>query len=160
MKRIYILALAAVVAVTVFSCKKTKVTPLTSSKVDTSTTLIDDKILVGNWNIVSDTVSYMNNTVMYQGTPNDHYIFTKYGNLYINEGLDKLIDTAIYSVTPGNGTVAWINSYFSTNGVAYIGSTQSFTYNITSIDSVSMVLTSSQATQNGQRYEQIKFKKQ
>src|ERR1700759_1795733 len=98
MKHIYLLPLAAIVALIITSCSKSNVKPPTNTKADTSNTLITDIRLVGNWNILTDTISFQGVNTMYHGVAADHYIFTKYGNLYINEGLESFIDTGVYSV--------------------------------------------------------------
>jgi hypothetical protein len=97
---------------------------------------------------------------MYHGVANDHYIFTKYGNLYINQALDNYVDTAIYAITSINYSVSWVSTYTSVNGVSSTTQTSSVPYSITSVDTASLVLTSNVQTTGGPRYEQIKFKKQ
>src|ERR1700744_2547157 len=144
MKSLYLIAIVTVFAITMVSCSKTKVTPSTPSKVDTSKTLISDIRLVGNWNIVTDTISFQGNNIMYHGIPTDHYKFTKYGNLYIKQGLGSLIDTAIYGISSITNQVAWVNQFVSVNGVSTTTASSSLSYSITSLDSVKLVL-----TQNG-----------
>lgn len=159
MKIIYIIAFIAVIGAAVSSCSKSKVTPNTSTKVDTSTTLIATKTLVGNWNIVTDTVSYNGNNVMYHGVATDYYKFTKYGNLYINEGLESYVDTGVYAISTINNQVAWVNSYSSVNGTVTRIQTYSPAYTITAVDTAKLILTSNASTNAGPRYEQIVFKK-
>ncbi|MDB5154840.1 MAG: hypothetical protein JWR54_3591 [Mucilaginibacter sp.] len=159
MKYIYTISLIAMITIAMVSCSKSKVTPVKTSKVDTSTTLISSNLLVGNWNIVTDTISYNGNNIMYHGTATDHYKFTKYGNLYINEGLDNLTDTAVYAISSINNQVNWVNNYISVNGVSSTFQSVSLPFVITSVDNVSLVLTQSVSTSQGPRYEQIKFKK-
>jgi len=159
MKSIYTIPLIAAIAIIMSSCSKTKVTPVTTKKVDTSTTLVSNRELVGNWNIVTDTISYQGNNIMYHGTPADHYKFTRYGNLYINEGLQNLIDTAVYTISSITNQVAWVNNYFSVNGTVVPYQTSTPSYVITAVDSVKLVLTQNAATASGIRYEQIVFKK-
>ncbi|MDB5022388.1 MAG: hypothetical protein JWP78_143 [Mucilaginibacter sp.] len=96
---------------------------------------------------------------MYHGTATDHYKFTKYGNLYINEGLENLIDTAVYTLSSISNQVSWVNNYLSVNGVSNTNQSSSLPFVITSVDSVSLVLTQGVSTSQGPRYEQIKFKK-
>jgi hypothetical protein len=159
MKYAYLLPLAAIVALIITSCSKSSVKPSTTTKVDTSKTLIVDLRLVGNWNILTDTISYMGNNTKYHGVAADHYIFTKYGNLFINEGLENFVDTAVYSVTSLTNSVSWINNYVGVNGVSTTTQSVSLPYVITSVDSVSLVLTSNATTSQGPRYEQLTFKK-
>lgn len=159
MKYIYTLSFIVIITMAMVSCSKSKVTPMNTSKVDTSTALISSKLLVGNWNIVTDTISYNGSNVMYHGTPTDYYKFTKYGNLYINEGLERYIDTAVYSISSINNQVSWVNHYISINGVSNTIQSSSQPFVITSVDSVSLVLTQNVSTSQGPRYEQIKFKK-
>jgi hypothetical protein len=159
MKYAYLLPLAAIVALIITSCSKSSVKPTTTTKVDTSKTLISDLRLVGNWNILTDTISYLGNNTKYHGVAADHYIFTKYGNLFINEGLENFVDTAVYSVASITNSVNWINNYVSVNGVSTTTQSISLPYVITSVDSVSLVLTSNASTSQGPRYEQLTFKK-
>jgi hypothetical protein len=159
MKYIYLLPLVAIVALIITSCSKSNVKPTTSTKVDTSKTLIEDIRLVGNWNILTDTISYQGSNIMYHGVAADHYIFTKYGNLYINEGLENFVDTAVYSIASITNSVSWINTYVSVNGVFTTTQSISLPYSITSVDTTSLVLTSNASTAQGLRYEQITFKK-
>jgi hypothetical protein len=159
MKYAYLLPLAAIVALIITSCSKSSVKPTTTTKVDTSKTLISDLRLVGNWNIFTDTISYLGNNTKYYGVATDHYIFTKYGNLFINEGLENFVDTAVYSVASITNSVSWINNYVSVNGVSTTTQSISLPYVITSVDSVSLVLTSNASTSQGLRYEQLTFKK-
>src|SRR3954470_13660214 len=102
MKNLLLLCAIAFIAIGFSSCSLDNVNPQQpnvpiTGKSDTSTTLIANTSLVGTWNIVTDTVSYLTNS-MYHGTPTDHYIFTKYGNLYINNGFNSQIDTAVYTI--------------------------------------------------------------
>ena len=159
MKYAYLLPLAAIVALIITSCSKSSVKPTTTTKVDTSKTPISDLRLVGNWNILTDTISYLGNNTKYYGVATDHYIFTKYGNLFINEGLENFVDTAVYSVASITNSVSWINNYVSVNGVSTTTQSISLPYVITSVDSVSLVLTSNASTSQGLRYEQLTFKK-
>jgi hypothetical protein len=159
MKYAYLLPLAAIVALIITSCSKSSVKPTTITKVDTSKTLISDLRLVGNWNILTDTISYLGNNTKYHGVASDHYIFTKYGNLFINEGLESFVDTAVYSVASITNSASWINNYVSVNGVSTTNQSISLPYVITSVDSVSLVLTSNATTSQGPRYEQLTFKK-
>ena len=144
----------------ILSCaKKSTPIPNYTGKVDTNKTLITNKALVGNWNIVTDTISFQGNNIMYHGTPADHYNFTKYGNLYIKEGLQNFTDTAVYDISSINFQVSWINNYISVNGAVSTIPSNSPPYAITTLDSANLVLTSNYQTAQGQRYEQIKFKK-
>jgi hypothetical protein len=160
MKIIYTIALITVISSAIFSCSKNDVIPyIPPSKTDTSTTLITNTKLVGNWNIVTDTVSFNGSNVMYHGTPADYYKFTKFGNLFINEGLNSYIDTALYGIEASTNRVDWLNNYLSLNGVVSRNPTISPSYTITSIDTAKLILTSDVSTSLGQRYEQIVFKK-
>ncbi len=159
MKYIYLLPLVAIVALIITSCSKSNVKPTTSTKADTSNILITDIRLVGNWDILTDTINFQGTGTMYHGVVNDHFIFTKYGNLYINEGLENLIDTAVYSVASITNSVSWINTYFSINGTFTTTQSLSLPYVITKVDTASLILTSNASTAQGPRYEQITFKK-
>ncbi|WP_426671622.1 hypothetical protein ACPPVU_10325 [Mucilaginibacter sp. McL0603] len=159
MKYIYLLPLVAIVALIITSCSKSNVKPTTSTKADTSNTLTADIRLVGNWNILTDTINFQGNGTIYHGVATDHFIFTKYGNLYIKEGLANLIDTAVYSVASITNSVSWINTYISVNGAFSTIHSQSLPYVITKLDTASLILTSNASTAQGPRYEQITFKK-
>jgi hypothetical protein len=145
------------------ACKLDTMKPakITDGKSDTNFTLITDTTLVGKWTIVTDTISYLGTNTMYHGTVSDHYYFTKWGNLFINEGLNSLVDTAVYAISIANSQnqVSWTNSYISVNGVASRAQSFSSLYNITSVNTTSLVLTSNIQTIQGPRYEQITFKK-
>jgi len=159
MKSFYLLAILTVFAITIVSCGKTKITPSTLGKVDTSTTLIGDIRLVGNWSIVTDTISLAGNNVKYVGSAGDYYKFTKYGNLYIQEALDHLVDTAVYAISSTTNQVGWANIFTSINGSSTTQVSVSPAFVITHVDSVKMVLTQNAQTSAGPRYEQITFKK-
>lgn len=159
MKIIYTIFFISIVSIALFSCVKSSPAPVKITKADTSKTLTSDGILIGNWNILTDTISFLGSNIMYHGVPTDHYIFTKYGNLYINEGLEQYVDTAVYSVTSINNNVSWLNSYFSANGNSSYTQTTTGPFVITSIDTASLVLTQNGPTPGGQRYEQIVFRK-
>jgi len=157
--------IAFITIITVESCKKPPaVTPGTPSKnnikvtpkSDTSTILTVNTELVGNWNIVSDTISFEADT-MYHGKAADHYIFTKYGNLYIKSALNNYIDTAIYTIT--NNSVHWINSYWSEGGAIIKGPSQVGAYQIATISDHSLVLTQNILTPEGYKFELIALKK-
>src|SRR6202000_1637637 len=102
--------------------------PTTNTKADTSKTLISDLRLVGNWNIITDTISYQGNNTKYHGVAADHYIFTKYGNLFINEGLESFVDTAVYAIASIQNSVSWVNTYVSVNGVSTTNQSISLPY--------------------------------
>jgi hypothetical protein len=159
MKRILVTSFAAIVGLAIFSCSKTTVNPTNNLKVDTSKTLISDLRLVGNWDIVTDTISYGANKIKYVGSPGDYFKFTKYGNLYIAESLDHLVDTAIYAISSTTNQVAWQNLYTSINGSASTIPSTSLAFTITHVDTAKLVLTQSGTAQGGARYEQIIFKK-
>ena len=159
MKKIYSIAIIAALAVTIVSCSKTSVPPSTLGKVDTSKTLISDTRLVGNWAIVTDTISLAGNNVKYVGSAGDYYKFTKYSNLYIQEALDHLVDTAVYAIQSTTNQVAWQNSFISINGSSTTQVSVTPAFVITHVDSVSLILTQNAQTTAGPRYEQIVFKK-
>jgi hypothetical protein len=163
MKSIFI-AFVIVTLIAGFSACKLdtmKPTKITDGKSDTNFTLITDTTLVGKWTIVTDTISYLGTNTMYHGTASDHYYFTKWGNLFINEGLNSLVDTAVYNIAIENSQkgVSWINSYISVNGNATREQSVSSIYAITSVSATSLILTANIQTIQGPRYEQITFKK-
>ncbi len=163
MRIFYIAFFALIVTISVSSCVKNTITPINnnnnSTQADTSTTLIGNTALVGNWNIVSDTISYNGSNTIYHGVATDHYIFSKYGNLYINEGLNHFIDTAVYAVNTLKYQVDWQTLYTSINGVASRVQSYSAPYTSTSLDTASMVLTADVQSASGPLYEKIVFKK-
>ena len=120
---------------------------------------------MGTWNVITDTVDADGATlntfpgVMYHGTPADHYIFTKYGNLYIKTGFQVFVDTGIYTIS-GTDTLNWVNYYLDFGG----GGARSITYQkgyiITALGADSLVLTQSGQDGTQIRYEQITFKKE
>ena len=132
-------------------------TPPVTGKSDTSKTLISNTSLVGNWSIITDTISFISN-VMYRGQPADQYVFTKYGNVYINSAFQSYIDTGIYSVTP-NSRVQWTNSFISVNGVSSRATSITGPYMISNLTDTTLTLTQSTNTSQGPRYEQIFLKK-
>jgi hypothetical protein len=149
------------------SCEKKNVgflRPLIFAKSDTSTTPISHTELVGNWNIVTDTVylegspTYPGSSFKYYGTPSDHYIFTKYANMYIKSAFNNYTDTAVYIIS-GTDTLKWINSYFSQAGSVIKGPSQTGAFIIMSISPHSLIISQSGLTPEGHRYEEITFKK-
>lgn len=166
MKNIKLLSILALIAAGFVACNLDNVNPqqqpptttTTTTPVDTSKTVVANASLVGNWNLVSDTLSYAGSYVKYNGVPNDHYIFTKYGNLYINVALNKYVDTAVYSISAIN-KLQWVNTYTSANGVATTTQSSSAPFDITSVDAHNLVLTCNQSTVNGTRYEVITLNK-
>ncbi len=159
MKSLYLIAIVTVFSLTIVSCSKTSVPPSTLGKVDTSKTLISDTRLVGNWAIVTDTISLAGNNVKYVGSAGDYYKFTKYGNLYIQEALDHLVDTAVYAISSTTNQVGWENLFISINGSSTTQTSITPSFVITHVDSVKLVLTQNASTTAGPRYEQITFKK-
>jgi hypothetical protein len=159
MKIIYTISFIVFVGAALFSCSKSQVKPATSSRVDTSKTLTSDKRLVGNWAIVTDTISINGSGIMYHGSAGDYYKFTQYGNLYIAESLENLVDTAIYAISSINNQVAWNNLYTRVNGVTttLVSTTGPFT--IVNVDTANLVLMQNVQTASGLRYEQLTFKK-
>jgi hypothetical protein len=167
MKNLFLACIILVIAGGFTACQLDNVNPQTSmttttpTKSDTSVTLISNTTLVGNWNIVTDTIKDVSasQTVVYKGTPADHYIFTKYGNLYINSGYQNYVDTAVYTIGP-NSKVEWANSYISVNGVSSRAPSSSGAFVIASVTTHSLVLTQDAITANGdERYESITFTK-
>jgi hypothetical protein len=167
MKSLTLITLLSFAAVVLFSCKKPNAVQPGGSintKSDTSTALVNNPELIGDWNIVTDTVYlegtaiYPGASTMYHGTAADHYIFTKYANLYIKSGFNKYTDTAIYNIS-GTDTLHWINSYFSQVGVVIKGKSQTFPFTITSVSTHSLVLSQAVLTPEGHRFEQITFEK-
>jgi len=155
--------LAAIISISIFSCSKTTVTPTntnTGTHTDTSTTLIGNISLVGKWNVITDTVSYAGSRTMYHGVSTDHYIFTKYGNLFISLAPNNFTDTAVYAINTLGYSVAWQNNSSSVNGTLSRVQSISVPYTITTLNADSLILTSSAQTDIGVRYEQIFFKKQ
>ncbi len=149
MKSTVTVILLAIIAAGLTSClKPNEVQPVKPvvAKSDTSTTLATNISLVGNWNIVTDTVYlegspiYPGGSAMYYGTPADHYIFTKYANLYIKSAFNNYTDTAVYSIS-GTDTLQWVNSYWSQGGAAIKGRSEKGAYTITSISLHSLILT-------------------
>ncbi|MBS1519363.1 MAG: hypothetical protein JST50_00085 [Bacteroidetes bacterium] len=159
MKIIYKISFVAFIGAALFSCSKSKVTPVTSSHVDTSTNLISDTKLVGNWAIVTDTVSINGTGIMYHGSAGDYFKFTKYGNLYIAEGLQNLVDTAIYAISSVTNQVGWTNLYTRVNGVTTTLVTTTAPFTIVTLDTANLVLSQSAQTSSGIHYETITFKK-
>jgi len=157
MNIIYKALLIFLIGSILFSCGKSAVTPTTTyTHADTSTTLIGDTRLVGNWAIVKDSVSYNGNSTVYHGVAGDYYKFTKYGNLYISEGAN-FIDTAIYGVS--STQVAWINLYLKVSGVVSTVKTQIPPLSIDKLDTANLVLSQSQEASDGLHFEQTTFKK-
>jgi hypothetical protein len=159
MKIIYKISFIAFIGAAIFSCSKSKVTPVTIGKVDTSKTRINDTQLVGNWAIVSDTISIGNSNVMFHGGSNDYYKFTEYGNLYISETYGLLVDTAIYGIQSGTNQVGWVNIYTRVNGVSTNTTTTTPPFTILNVDSANLVLQQNAQTSQGMRYEKLTFKK-
>ncbi|HVV56581.1 MAG TPA: hypothetical protein VHC47_14705 [Mucilaginibacter sp.] len=160
MRYIFILLCVILFASFIGSCSKGNDIPTeVSPKLDTSSTLISNTELVGKWNILTDSLSFQGNNTMYHGTSADHYIFTKYGNMYVKENFGgSVIDTAIYGISSSN-VLNWLNIYTNVNGVASTSPTNSPPFSIV-LDADSLTLTSNVSTSTGQRYEQIKFIKQ
>ncbi len=163
MKIYHLCFLAAIISVCIFSCAKTSVTPTNSnngSHTDTSTTLTSNMALVGKWNVLTDTVSYAGLRTMYHGVAADHYIFTKYGNLFVSLAPNNFTDTAIYAINSLSYSVVWLNKSSSINGTLSRISSYSAPYTITSVNADSLILTSNAQANLGVRYEQIVFRKQ
>ena len=157
MKIIYKVSFIALICATLYSCGKSNITPTTASNhADTSTTLIGDTRLVGNWAIVKDSLHYNNNNTVYHGVAGDYYKFTKYGNLYINEAAN-FIDTAISGVS--SSQVAWINLYVKIAGVVSTVQTQTPALTIDQLDTANLVLSQNLQTSGGVQFERITFKK-
>ena len=157
MKVIYKISFVALISAALYSCSKSDLKPTVIPRADTSSTLIGDTRLVGNWAIVKDSVFYNNSGAVYLGAPGDHYKFTKYGNLYISLQNRTFIDTAIYTVTTTQ--VGWINTYIESNGLITTYHTTTPAMNIASLDATNLVLSQTTQANGGQRFEQITFKK-
>ncbi|MDO3627874.1 hypothetical protein [Mucilaginibacter sp. BT774] len=157
MDTIYKLSFIALICAALYSCGKSHVTPTVIPRADTSSTLIGDTRLVGNWAIVTDSVFYDNNKIVYHGVAGDHYKFTKYGNLYISEQNGNFIDTAIYAVTTVQ--VGWINTYMESNGLISTAHTTTPPLNIVRLDTANLILSQTVQASAGQHFEQITFKK-
>src|SRR5689334_1591631 len=138
MKIIYKISFIALACVALYSCGKSAVAPTVIPRADTSTTLIGDTRLVGNWAIVLDSVFYANNSIVYHGVAGDHFKFTKYGNLYISERNGNFIDTAIYAVTTVQ--VGWINTYMESDGLISTAHTTTPPLNIVRLDTANLIL--------------------
>lgn len=163
MKTIIPVIIIAFIAIIAFeSCKKLpSVKPGNKLLSDTSTTLISNTKLVGNWTIVTDSLSYQTDTV-YRGTPADHYIFTTYGNLYIRSGFNNEIDTAVYTIK--GDTLSWQYSYASLFGKGGKTNGYNLGFIISAVTAHSLILTqggfiTGTAQYGGRRYERITFKK-
>jgi hypothetical protein len=159
MNIIYKALLIFLIGSILFSCGKSEIAPITttSGHVDTSTTLINDNRLVGNWAIIKDSVYYNGTNTVYHGVAGDYFKFTKYGNLYINEGAN-FIDTAVYGVS--STQVAWTNLYTKIAGVVSTVQTQTPALSIDQLDTANLVLSQSlQIAPGGLHYEQLTFKK-
>jgi len=159
MKIIYKISFITFIGAALFSCSKSKVTPVKTSHVDTSKTLIADKRLVGNWAIVTDTISINGSGITYHGSAGDYYKFTNYGNLYIAEGLQNLVDTAVYTISSISNQVGWTNLYTRVNGVTTTLTTTTGPLTIVTLDTANLVLSQSGQTSGGTQYQKITFKK-
>ena len=157
MKIIYKVSFIVLISAGLFSCSKSDVKPTPIPRADTSSTLIGDTRLVGNWAVVKDSVYYNGGSSVYLGVAGDHYKFTKYGNLYISLQNRAFIDTAIYTVSTVQ--VGWINTYTESNGLITTYHTTTPPYNIASLDATNLVLSQTAQANGGQRFEQITFKK-
>jgi hypothetical protein len=164
MKAISLLTIVVVIAIGLSSCnpehinpQQTKTSSTVTAKSDTNKTLITNTELVGTWNVVTDTVAFLVDT-MYHGQPGDHYIFTKYGNIYINNNFDKFIDTGVYNIS--HDTVQWASSYISQVGSGGYGLFFIGPFTISNLSNTSLVLTQFVISPDGYRYEQIALKKE
>jgi len=167
MKNLYLILLAGIFALCIFACKRpnaVKPTHANGPKSDTSTTLIANTELVGDWNVVTDTMHrdsvpwLKGGSIMYYGTAKDHFIFTKYANLYVNIALNGWIDTAIYDIS-GSDTLRWINSYLKQGVATIIGPSSQGAFKIISITPHSLIIRTSGISPDGYEYQQITFKK-
>jgi len=162
MKNVFLLCAIALIAVGFSACSLDNINPdqpgvPITGKSDTSTTVIANTSLVGTWNIVTDTVSYQGN-FMYHGTAGDQYIFTKYGNLYINNGFNAQVDTAVYTIYSDN-TVKYTTSYWKANNTASRVPLTVGPYKISDLTSNTLTLTEDIKSNSTTYYEQIKFTK-
>jgi hypothetical protein len=155
MKNIVPSVFVLVIALALFSCGKS------------STNDNGPSSIVGNWSIVSDS-SYTTGIGAngppsgnkYIGTAADHYDFTSDGGLTIHEGT-IMTGTASYTVGPDTITkLKRVNIKFS--NVTYEGSlltNASKFFDISSLTSNSMVLSSSLLSPGGAFYETVVLKK-
>jgi hypothetical protein len=155
MKNIVPSIFVLVIALALFSCGKG------------STNDNGPSSIVGNWSIVSDS-SYTTGIGAYGspsgskyiGTAADHYDFTSDGKLTIHEG-NIMTGTASYTVGPDTITkLKRVNIKFS--NLTYDGSmltNASKSFDISSLTSNSMVLSSSLLSPGGAFYETVILKK-
>lgn len=162
MKHWITLLFIAAMAVTIASCGKRndQPTPVTPTQSDTSKNLIGNTTLVGDWNIVADTIINGGQVYPYQGIPGDHYHFTKYGNLFINSGFHAFVDTAIYGISVDSKAVQWVNSYISVDGQSSRTPSTAGVFEIKSVSDHSLFLSQDFTGANGiLRQERIWFSK-
>jgi len=163
MKTTLLIIFIALTSVCFLTCKKSPISKPVNHLApisDTNTTLIANQIMVGNWTLVTDSVhvDVIDIDTVYHGTANDHYVFTKYGNMYIHSGFNRYIDSAIYTVSPEN-RIDWVNSYFSLLGAVIKGTSYDGYFSITEISAHSASLYQSRLNQYGLRNEVVKLKK-
>jgi len=164
MKRVLLILMIAVVTVTA-ACDKFKGDPtpiqkINQSKSDTSTSLIANTSIVGDWVVVTDSISNMslNQDTTYHGTIADVYHFTKYGNLFAKSAFHGVIDTGVYTISTEN-KVQWINSFAQSDGATFGPGTTIGAFSITSVSQHSLVLTQHAISPGGELYHEITFKK-
>ncbi|MGZ3750544.1 MAG: hypothetical protein ACXVAU_04650 [Mucilaginibacter sp.] len=169
MKKIILFGAVLFIAAAYTACKLDNINPdqtgsqtvtgtIPQGKSDTSKTLIANTALVGNWNIVTDSVSLRTDS-MYRGEPGDHYTFTKYGNIYINNRFHQQIDTGIYTVSSDTQKVQWIDSYWTEEGAVSRSALSVGAFKISNLTSHSLVLTLSGITPAGVEFEQVTLSK-
>ena len=160
--KIRALLFTASLLIGIFSaCKQNNITPQKNTKpalspLDTSNTLISNTSLLGVWNVVSDTVSFLVDT-MYHGKAGDQYIFTKYGNVYAKCAFNQFIDTGVYTLS--QDTMRWLTLYVAEAGSIIRTPVTTAPYVISNLTATSLVLTQFDLSPDGPRYEQITFKK-
>ncbi|HTD98877.1 MAG TPA: hypothetical protein VK668_06300 [Mucilaginibacter sp.] len=162
MKKLFLIGAAALIAFGFSACSLDHINPdqppiISTGKSDTSKTPIANTSLVGTWNIITDSISYQTNT-MYHGTPSDIYKFTQYGNLYVNNGFNAQIDTAVYAISTDN-KLQFTTSYWSANGNYSRVPLAVGPFQISNLTSTTLTLTQNVKSTNGNYYEQLIFAK-
>ena len=104
MKTKNLLIIAAVLLFCVYACKK-----YNGSSVNKASTLLDNTVIVGRWNVVSDTsyagINTGGNPLIHTGETGDYFDFATNGHVYTKEG--PVLDTLNYSfVSTGEINIA------------------------------------------------------
>jgi len=96
---------AVVLILCLYACKKGLNDPSHPAKILSAqdSTLATQSLLIGKWNVVSDTtyagVNTGTNPVVYKGQPGDYFDFRTDGFVYIKEG--AMLDTLSFNVISG-----------------------------------------------------------